>query len=499
MQGGQANVLELTGISKTYGVTRALADVSLTIPPGEIVGLIGHNGAGKSTLMRVIVGLTKPDSGSVRVGGEAAGGGYSMQESRARGVRIAYQELSLAPELKVFENVLIAAPAVAGWRWRRRSRQILRATLDEVFPGHRIPVRAEVRRLSLAQQQMLEITQAVLEVTGAFSLLILDEPTSALASEQAGNLFRYLKQLKSRGVSTVLITHKLHEVLGHTDRVVVMRDGRIVSEEATAELDHDRIVAVMGGVARQAGQTGQAGPAGQAGEARAASRAGGGEELLSARGLRDQWLRDVSLTVRSGEIVGLSGLDGQGQQELLRHLWRNRRGKRSVRFRGGVSFVTGDRQTKGVFPLWNLSENIGVGVLPEIAPRGVIQRAREREIVAGWLKRLAIRGTPGTSIGALSGGNQQKALISRALAATSATVLLDDPFRGVDVETKQQVYQLMREEAGQGRGFLWFTTENAELGECDRVYVMSGGRISAELHADEISEEAVIGVSFEKG
>jgi ribose transport system ATP-binding protein len=489
-QGGQANVLELSGISKTYGVTRALADVSLTIPPGEIVGLIGHNGAGKSTLMRVIVGLTKPDSGSVTVGGVAAGGGYSMQESRARGVRIAYQELSLAPELKVFENVLIAAPAVAGWRWRRRSRQFLRATLDEVFPGHRIPVRAEVRRLSLAQQQMLEISQAVLDVAGPFSLLILDEPTSALAGEQAENLFRYLKQLKSRGISTVLITHKLHEVLGHTDRVVVMRDGRIVSEAPTPELDHGRIVTVMGGVAREAGP---------AGPVRAASQAGGGEELLSASGLRDQWLRDVSLTVRAGEIVGLSGLDGQGQQELLRHLWRNRRGKRSVRFRGGVSFVTGDRQAKGVFPLWNLSENIGVGVLSEIAPRGVIHRSREREIVDGWLNRLAIRGSPGTSIGALSGGNQQKALISRALAATSATVLLDDPFRGVDVETKQQVYQLMREEAVKGRGFLWFTTENAELGECDRVYVMSGGRISAELHADEISEEAVIGVSFEKG
>ena len=482
------NVLELSGISKTYGVTRALADVSLTIPQGEIVGLIGHNGAGKSTLMRVIVGLTKPDSGSVTVGGVAAGAGYSMQESRARGVRIAYQELSLAPELKVFENVVIAAPAVAGWRWRRRSSRLLRETLDDVFPGHRIPVRQQVRRLSLAQQQMLEITQAVLEVTGSFALLILDEPTSALAAEQAGNLFRYLKQLKSRGVSTVLITHKLHEVLGHTDRVVVMRDGRIVSEHPTAELDHDRIVAVMGGVARQAAGAGAPAAAGDS-----------GEDLLSARSVRSQWLRDVSLTVRSGEIVGLSGLDGQGQQELLRHLWRNRRGRRSVRFRGGVSFVTGDRQTRGVFPLWNLSENIGVGVLPEIAPHGVVQRSTEREIVDGWLKRLTIRGTPSTPIGALSGGNQQKTLIARALASASRTVLLDDPFRGVDVETKQQVYQLMRDEAAKGRGFLWFTTENAELSECDRVYVMSGGRISAELHADEISEEAVIGVSFEKG
>ena len=167
--------------------------------------------------------------------------------------------------------------------------------------------------------------------------------------------------------------------------------------------------------------------------------------------MRDQWLRDVSLTVRSGEIVGLSGLDGQGQQELLRFLWRNRAGRHSVRFRGGVSFVTGDRQTRGIFPLWNLGLNISVGVLKETAPRGVVQRAREKEIVADWLERLAVRGTASTPVGDLSGGNQQKALIARALAAASRMVLLDDPFRGVDVETKQQVYRLMREETARGR------------------------------------------------
>jgi ribose transport system ATP-binding protein len=488
MGSGGAHVLELSGISKSYGVTRALTDISMAIPPGEIVGLIGHNGAGKTTLMRIIVGLTRPDSGSVNVGGAPAGDGYSLQESRARGVRIAYQELSLAPELKVFENVLVASPALAGWRWRRRSQKLLRATLDEVFPGHRIPVRQPVRRLSLAQQQMLEIAQAVLEVTRSFSLLILDEPTSALAGEQSENLFQYLKRLKGRGISTVLITHKLQEVLGHTDRVVVMRDGRIVSEQPTSELDHDKIVTVMGGVARQAAAAKAASPAGA-----------DGEDLLSAAGVRDQWLRDVSLTVRSGEIVGLSGLDGQGQQELLRFLWRNRAGRHSVRFRGGVSFVTGDRQTRGIFPLWNLGLNVSVGVLKETAPRGVVQRAREKEIVADWLERLAVRGTASTPVGDLSGGNQQKALIARALAAASRMVLLDDPFRGVDVETKQQVYRLMREETARGRSFLWFTTENAELAECDRVYVMSAGRIAAELHADEISEEAVIGASFKKG
>jgi ribose transport system ATP-binding protein len=481
------HILELREISKTYGVTRALDGVSMTIVRGEIIGLVGHNGAGKSTLMRVIVGLTRPDTGSVNVGGHQAAAGYSMHESREHGVRIAYQELSLAPELKAFENVAVATGGTRGWRWRRHSQKLLRDHLEEVFPGHRIPVRQPIRALSLAQQQMLEITQATLTTAGPLTLLILDEPTSALSGEQAGNLFRYMKKLKSKGISTVLISHKLQEILGHTDRVVVMRDGQIVAEEPTSNLDHDRIVAVMGGVAR-----------GSAGPRAAAASAGDAEELLAVSNVRSERLRDVSLTVRAGEIVGLSGLEGQGQQALLQYLWRNRRSRRSVRPAGGVSFVTGDRQTAGIFQLWNVGQNIGAGVLRDVSRFGVIQRARERQVVDDWMQRLTVRGTAATPILELSGGNQQKALIARALAARSRLVLLDDPFRGVDIETKQQVYRLMREETARGRSFLWFTTENAELAECDRVYVMSAGRIAAELHGDEISEEAVIGASFER-
>jgi ribose transport system ATP-binding protein len=482
-------VLELTDIAKRYGITQALDGVTMSVGRGEIVGLIGHNGAGKSTLMRVIVGLTKPDTGTVRFNGRDVGSQFSMQDSRALGVRIAYQELSVAPELKVRENVLLNAPAVAGWGWRKRSETLLRSALDEIFPGHRIALRQPVHRLSLAQQQMLEITQAVLEVGDTFSLLILDEPTSALAPDQADHLFDYLKKLKSRGISTVLISHKLHEIIGHTDRVVVMRDGAVVSEQATAELDHDRIVTAMGGVAQSAA-------AARPSAARGAEE--GGEDALVARAVSDGHLRNVNLAVRAGEIVGLSGLDGQGQQQFLRYVWRHRRGSRAVRLRGGASFVTGDRGTSGVFQLWTVGQNIGVGVLREIAPLGVVRRDKELRVVDQWMQRLAVRGDANTPIVDLSGGNQQKALIARALASTSRLVLLDDPFRGVDIETKQQVYRLMREEAMNGRSFLWFTTENAELAECHRVYVMAGGRVAAELTGDEITEEAVISASFER-
>ena len=165
---------------------------------------------------------------------------------------------------------------------------------------------------------------------------------------------------------------------------------------------------------------------------------------------------------------------------------------------GGISFVTGDRQTSGVFQLWSVGQNIGIGVLHELSSRGVINAAKEKALVAQWLGRLAVKGASKTPIADLSGGNQQKALIARALASRSRVVLLDDPFRGVDIETKQQVYQLLREEAGKGRSFLWFTTESAELFECDRVYVMANGAVSAELSSGEISEEAMIAASFEK-
>lgn len=489
-------LLRLSGIAKRYGVTTALDGATLTVDRGEVVGLIGHNGAGKSTLMRVIVGLTTPDAGTVEIDGDPAGPGYSIQRARARGIRIAHQELSLAPELSARENVLLGAPAVAGRRWQRRSEQLLRDALDAVFPGHRIPLRRPVRELSLARQQMLEIASATLAVGDPLTLLILDEPTSALGRDQAANLFAHLATLRERGVSTILISHKLPEILGHTDRVVVLRDGAAVAHERTDRLDHERVVALMGGLAPAA-------PPGGPDAARDAARPPAGDgPLLVTEDVRGDGLHGVGIAVRPGEVVGLAGLDGQGQQQLLEHVWRHRgrgRGRsrrRGVRLRAGAAFVTGDRVRAGVFPLWTVGQNIAVGVMRELSRGGVSRRADERAVVQEWMGRLAVRGTPATPIPDLSGGNQQKALIARALASSARVVLLDDPFRGVDVETKQQVYRLLRDEAAAGRSFLWFTTENAELAECDRVYVMAGGRVVAELAGAGITEDAVIAASF---
>lgn len=483
--GSDTVLLELSGVAKRYGNTQALAGVDLRVGAGEIIGLVGHNGAGKSTLMRVICGITQPDEGSVMVAGAARTGASGLREARALGIQIAFQELSLAPTLRVFESIVISRPGLAGWGWRGRGIRSIRATLDEIFPGHGVSPRSTIESLSLAQRQMVEIAQALSPDASELKLLILDEPTSALGRDQAGHLFERLSLLRERGVSTILISHKMQEILEHTTRTVVMRDGRISDARPTGEFDSSSIVTAMSD------------PAGQPGEAKAArTETVLGEEVLRLTNLSSQKLHGIDLSVRAGEIVGLSGLDGQGQQELLQVIYRSRRGTRAVKAREEIAFVAGDRQRAGVFSLWTTGQNIAIGVIRQLSRLGVVRRADERSVVGRWMDILAVRGKPETPIVDLSGGNQQKALIARALASRARIVLLDDPFRGVDVETRRLVYQRMNEESAAGRAFLWFTTENAELTECGRVLVMSHGEVVADLAGAEISEEAVIAASF---
>jgi ribose transport system ATP-binding protein len=475
-------------VSKSYGNTQALSGVDLTVHAGEVVGIVGHNGAGKSTLMRIIAGQDTPDAGAVKVCGVAIAKSGSLIRSRRAGVQIAFQELSLAPTVRVFENTAIARPSLRGWGWRKRARTAISAALDEVFPGHGILIDALVEDLSLAQRQMVEIAQTLVPDIASLSLLILDEPTSALGHEQADNLLRYVGILAERGIATLLISHKMPEILGYTNRTVVLRDGMIVGERPTAELDGDSIVAMM-----SADQSSEA-------EVRAMRRELSGEpEVLTVRDLNEGSLHGVNLSVRKGEIVGIAGLDGQGQQALLQSLYASRRGKRSVKVRGRMAYVTGDRQRAGIFPLWSTGQNIAIGVMRDYARAGIVNGKRERAVVHEWTQRLVLRGGPQTPVVDLSGGNQQKALVARALASSANIVLLDDPLRGVDVETRRLMYRRTRQEAAAGRSFLWFTTENAELAECDRVLVMSDGTVVSEFAGDQISEENVISASFSVG
>lgn len=479
---GHEPLLQISNVSKRYGNTQALAGVDLAVDTGEVVGLVGHNGAGKSTLMGAICGRTVPDTGGVSVRGASVANGAPLNETRALGIQIAFQELSLAPTVRVFENTLLARPSLGGFGWRARTKKAIGDSLDEIFPGHGISPTDIVETLPLAKRQMIEIAQTNIPDAAPLALLILDEPTSALGHEQAKNLFAHIQRLSSRGVTTILISHKMEEILTNTTKAVIMRDGRIVEERRTKDLDADSIVSTM-----------SASSSAQLTSSTRRMVSADAPTLLSVKDLTTTRLHQIEMRISRGEIVGVSGLDGQGQQELLQAIYRLHRGARTEL---KVSFVSGDRQRSGIFPLWSTGENIAIGIVNEFARAGIVDSRRERSTIDEWMTRLDVRGAKDSPIVSLSGGNQQKALAARALATSADLLLLDDPFRGVDVDTRRLLYSRMREETMKGRSFLWFTTENAELEECDRVLVMSHGRIVKELVGDAITEERVISASF---
>ncbi len=476
-----APLLGLRDVAKRYGRTQALAGATLDVGPGEVAGLVGHNGAGKSTLMRVVVGITAPDSGTVELDGAPVGAGWSPSRARAAGIRIVFQELSLCRTLRVFENLLISLPGLRGRGWRARARTLISDQLDEIFPGHGISPWARIDTLSLAQRQMVEIAQAMLGED--VRLVILDEPTSALSRGASENLFRFIARRREQGTSFVLITHRMGEVLENSDRIFVMRDGAVVADQPAGKVDEDALVSLMGGTVLKPAERG--------------ARESSEQVVVSVEGLDTAKLNDLSVEARHGEVVGLAGLEGQGQQELLAELWRRRRRARGgVAVRGRMAFVTGDRQNGGVFPLWSLALNVSIGSLRRVRRRGAVSRRSERGLAREWIERLAVRGAPATPVLDLSGGTQQKVLIARALAAEADVILLDDPFRGVDVTARQDTYRLIREEASRGRCFVWFSTESRELEQCDRVYVLRDGSVVAELSGEEITEEHIISASF---
>jgi ribose transport system ATP-binding protein len=485
MSGEVGHIIDLDGVEKHFGAVRALDGVDFAVRAGECVGLVGHNGAGKSTLMHVLAGTGTASRGEIRVGGTAETA-YSVHRAHRLGIRCVFQELSLCPNLTVAENTRIGHPALKGWGWHRRSSDLITAQLDEIFPGHGVSAGDVVGDLSIARRQMVEVARAFTVTDEPLRLVILDEPTSALDAHTAGQLLAFVRRCVGTGVSCILISHLLGEILETADRIVVMRDGQVVVSDAAHSFDRDRLVVTMGGAQERAEalQEPTEAAAGDAALMVAAQPAGQGS--------------DAKLVAREGEIIGLAGLAGHGQTRLLLDVFGAGQSRRAGTIvNAPTAFVAGDRQTDGVFPLWSIAENIGIGSLKALRRGRLISPERERQFAARWQQRIEIR-TPDldNNILSLSGGNQQKALFVRALGSDARIVLMDDPMRGVDVGTKLEIYDLIREEARSGRTFLWYTTETDELNNCDRVYVFRNGRIAAELARDEITEERVIQSSF---
>lgn len=486
-------ILELSGIAKTYGHTVAALDVSLTISAGEMVAVAGHNGAGKSTVVKIIGGIVEQDEGSIVVDGTTLPVPHSVQSARQAGVALAFQEITLFPDLRVFEHVGAVEPSMLQRGWRKKAVRAIQDRLDAMFPSHGISPHALVATLSLAQRQMLQNVLTTMHKDEA-KLLILDEPTSSLPDDLAQQLFEWLaRERRESGLSVILVSHKMADIFNHSDRTVVMRDGAVVSDRPTSELSARGLMTDMGAVHGEPENSVAPGVTTTDPDA---------QPVLEIRELEWRGLQKVSLSVGPGEIVGLAGLEANGQQEILEAAWRARKWtqprkvRQSTQLNGTVAYVSGDRQEEGLFPYWSVGRNITIGSLGDISRLGIVSRGKETERTSEWVDRVSIKAEGEDPIVSLSGGNQQKVLLARGMSQAPRLLILDDPFRGVDVTTKAEAYRQLRELTSDGTSILWYTTENSELLECDRVFVLRGGEVSAVLSADQLNVEQIILASF---
>jgi ribose transport system ATP-binding protein len=480
-------IVHLEGVAKSFGAVRALAGVDLEVKAGECLGLVGHNGAGKSTLMHLLAGTLTPDQGVIRLHGEDVKWSHSAALANDKGIRCVFQELSLCSNLTIAENARVFHASLKGLGWRRRAGELISSKLDEIFPGHGISADDYVADLPIGKRQMVEIARAFTVNAAPLHLVILDEPTSSLDAITSGQLLRFVRRQVEHGKSAILISHLLHEVLQCSDRIVVMRDGKMVAERPAAQFNRTSLVDAMGAGGERKSQGRRPGRAKARNETSIVIRAApltqkSGGELIAHR----------------GEVIGLAGLAGHGQTRMLTQIY-SAAGKLSshTEVKDRVAFVAGDRNADGIFHLWSIGQNITVRSLRQMTARVLIDAEREQAMAEEWKNRMAIR-TPdvNNNILSLSGGNQQKAMFARALASDASIMLMDDPMRGVDVGTKLEVYGIIRSEAQAGRTFIWYTTEIDELHHCDHVYVFRNGAIVADLKHGEITEENVLHSSF---
>ena len=486
MAGGASSLISLDGVEKSFGAVQALAGVDLDIAVGECVGIFGHNGAGKSTLMNILAGTLAADAGTIRISGTDHSRRFDVGAAHAAGIRCVFQELSLCPNLTVAENARIMHPALHGINWRKRSGALIVGRLNRIFPEHGIHASDLVGDLSIARRQMVEIARAFSVTDVPAHLVILDEPTSSLDAVVAEQLLKFVRSFVSGDSSCILISHLLGEILSTSDRVVVMRDAKVVDVRRARDFDRKSLVAAMGSVAERSSDETDF----------VALKRGSGTPVVRAKAVRQ--VDDLELTAHRGEIVGLSGLGGHGQADMLIQIFESA-GRRSpnAHVDGPVALIAGDRQNDGILPLWSIAKNLSIGSIRRMLMNLLIVPEQEAAMAAIWQERIGIR-TPdmNNNILSLSGGNQQKALFARALGSDAAIVLMDDPMRGVDVGTKQEVYGMIRDEAAEGRTFVWYTTEMDELRHCDHVYVFRDGAIVADLPRGEMTEERVLHASF---
>jgi rhamnose transport system ATP-binding protein len=485
-------LVELRGITKSYGGVHAVSDVSFAIEAARVHALVGENGAGKSTLVKILTGVVDPDEGELLVDGELQQV-RDPQAAHRLGIVAMYQEPTVFPDLTVAENVFAGRHPRSSVRtvsWREMRAEASRV-LDDL--GVDFGPDTPVRGLAVADRQLLEIAKAL---SSSARLLIMDEPTAALSPNEVDTLFATARRLRDRGVAIVFISHRLEEVTAIADTLTVLRDGRHIATRPAAEVPHGEIVRLMVGRSLDA-----LFPKEDAEIGGVTLRADG----LTRRGV----FSNVSFELREGEIVGLAGFVGSGRTEVARSIFgidRLDRGKlwiegqpfraRSPRaaLRRGLAYLPEDRLQQGLVQPMSVGDNVSLAVLPDLTPGGVLRPRRERALAQRFMDQLRIKATsPGQVVRSLSGGNQQKVVLAKWLAAEPKILLLDEPTHGVDVGTKADVHRTISNLAAQGLTILLISSELPEiLGMSDRVLVMREGLLVSEFSRAEATQERII-------
>jgi ribose transport system ATP-binding protein len=490
-----APLLELRGIAKHFGASRALAGVHFSLRRGEIHALCGENGAGKSTLMKIIDGIYRPDAGDIVLDGEQVvidGPAHAMR----LGIGLVHQEIALCGDATVAENIFMHETGAGGRAWmdytglNERAARVLAKLGQEIAPDRRVD------DLPICQQQLVEIAKAL---TLDCKVLILDEPTAALTELESVALFRVLHDLQAQGIGIIYISHRMAEIFAHCDRATVLRDGRDVLCEPIADLSPDVLVRAM--VGRDLGHYFPP----------KAEVDTGSTPLLEVDDIADdECVHGISLTLQRGEVLGIAGLMGAGRTELAEMICGLRRVRRGgVRLNGrrvtirqygdalrhGIAYLSEDRKAAGVFLEMSVAQNISSMAARLVSSRwGLLRRSAERSLGEEMVAQLNIK-TAGLAneVASLSGGNQQKVAIAKLLATHPVVMLMDEPTRGVDVGAKSEIHHLLRELANQGVGVIVISSELPEIiGLCDRALVIREGLVAGEVAAKDMTEESLL-------
>jgi ABC-type sugar transport system ATPase subunit len=484
-------LLVAAGVHKRFGGVHALRGVDLTIERGEVHSLVGANGSGKSTLLNILSGQVSPDAGTIKFDGAEIRFGDEAR-ALAAGIATVTQETTLVPELSVAENILLGPRKVRRWSgidWRATRR---RAMETWELLGAESSVDAQVSDLPPDQQQLVEIARAI---SMNARLLLLDEPTSSLTETEVESLFELVRSLKSRGLTTIFVSHRMNELFALADRITILRDGRTVEAGEIADYDAERLIERMvGGVPTAAAARGVTTAAEEA------------DPVLRVRNLAvPGHVRDASLAVGAGESVGLAGLTGSGRTELLDAVFGVRRpaggsveldgaelrpGRVAESIARGLAYVPGDRKNAGLVLGMTVTENLMMATTSGATRLLTPVRTRERAEARALAKQFGIvAASPDAPCATLSGGNQQKVVLAKWMCSSPRILLLDEPTRGVDIGAKREIYRLLAEARARGIGILVSSSETEELlALCDRILVMFRGEIVASLDAAEATE-----------